>query len=555
MRDQYTNTQNYRGESSNRVEQMRNGLSSGYRDVQAGIKYYTPNQGVNPKTQIQPVIGPRITDQDVWQDAGYNRDEINNRTYKDITESELETSDMQNRNGPKRGLAIPQVYVHRNKNSVVPMNKLGEPLDIGYYPESNWDNVEYSQKVQDFGEMNGPMDFNEQSSKEENNLLNIYTDLQMDRTQQAPVQLIEHDVINHPRRPATVFYNDHSGDFIDPYSQVHDNGIEQNRFNIIQKQEQSGQIQDKQPAKQEKFRYARRETNVDDILESPPADSTFNLSNSIPGMESRQMRMNPDIYNKVSRVPPGQNMQQPEITDQLLTASPRYAYTDEYFKQPNNKLYLQDIQPKLYGYTVEQVPINSNVGITYAPQRAPRVLDQIESQGMAYPVYSRIDPQLVRENGTKGQLANNPERTNWSDEYSSWKAPPGTINFEDIYDSRFNSYGDPYRGYSDVDLGTVQYYYSDIDAYRRPNFITRSNVDFVDYRTPQGQIWPEYNRTASVDDVKSHVENQYEADTLFHRQDMMESLMARRNRESWQQRFAPLRKTNNTHHSTWGAGI
>jgi hypothetical protein len=40
--------------------------------------------------------------------------------------------------------------------------------------------------------------------------------------------------------------------------------------------------------------------------------------------------------------------------------------------------------------------------------------------------------------------------------------------------------------------------------------------------------------------------SQYDADDLFHRQDQMEHLMAKMNRESWQQKFMPLRKTNNS---------
>ena len=121
----------------------------------------------------------------------------------------------------------------------------------------------------------------------------------------------------------------------------------------------------------------------------------------------------------------------------------------------------------------------------------------------------------------------------------------GSINFEDIYDPRFTSYGDPYRSYSDVNLGLVNYYYSDVDAYRMPNFISRSNVDFVDFRTPQGQIWPEYKRNVGIDEIRPHVESQVTADELFHREDLMTLQMEKRNREMWQLRLAPLNTNNN----------
>jgi hypothetical protein len=253
----------------------------------------------------------------------------------------------------------------------------------------------------------------------------------------------------------------------------------------------------------------------------------------------------------MNRVPPGNDAQTPGLPEQLLPQSPTYVYTDDYFKQPSARIFLQDVQPKMYSYSVDPVPINANVGISYMPQQPPRTVDQVVdvNNRMSYPLFNRIDPQLVRDSGTKGQLANNPNRTAYSAKYSDFEAPEGSIDFEDIYDPRFSSYGDPYRSYSDVNLGQVQYYYSDVDAYRQPNFISRSNVDFIDYRDPMGKINTYYNRTASVDDVRASVENQYEADTLFHREDMMESLMSKRNSEMYQLRYAPLRRTANSNMS------
>ena len=248
-------------------------------------------------------------------------------------------------------------------------------------------------------------------------------------------------------------------------------------------------------------------------------------------------------YSKFNRAtPPTNNV----VNNQLLQQSPTYVYTDDYFKQPERRLYLQDIQPKLYSYSMDQTPINSNIGITYNPQNAPVFLDQVQNNNMNMPLYTRIDPQLVRKDGTKGQIEAQPLRTEYSANYSNYIPAAGSVDFENIYDPRFNSYGDPYRSYSDVNLGQVQYYYSDVDAYRQPNFIQRSNVEFVEYRTPQNDVWPEYNRTASLDDMRPKAVSQYDADDLFHRQDQMEHLMAKMNRESWQQRFAPLRKTNNS---------
>lgn len=247
-------------------------------------------------------------------------------------------------------------------------------------------------------------------------------------------------------------------------------------------------------------------------------------------------------YTEMGRVPPGQNVQIPAVTNQLMYQSPTYSYNSNYFNTPDERLFLQTVQPSLFSYSVDQTPLNSNIGISYAPQLPPRVLDQVVNNGSAYPLYSRVDPQLVRTDGTPGQQATQPIRSDWSSEYSNFQAPKGSINFEDIYNPTFTSYGDPYRSYTDVNLGQVQYYYSDIEAYTMPNFIQRSNVDFVDFRTPNGQIWPEYKRNVSLDEVRPHVENQTTADELYHREDLMSLQMDKANRIRWQTRFAPTQK-------------
>jgi hypothetical protein len=248
-------------------------------------------------------------------------------------------------------------------------------------------------------------------------------------------------------------------------------------------------------------------------------------------------------YSKFNRAtPPTNNV----VNDQLLEQSPTYVYNDSYFQQPERRLYLQDIQPKLYSFSMDQTPINSNIGITYNPQQAPVFLDQVQNNNMNMPLYTRIDPQLVRSDGTKGQINSQPLRNDLSANYSNYIAPKGSIDFEDIYDPRFNSYGDPYRSYSDIRTGNVEYYYSDIDAYRQPNFIQRSNVEFVEFRSPNNDVTPEYRRTVDLDTMRSNAVSRYDSDQLFHREDMMEHQMRKTARESWAQRYAPLRRTANS---------
>lgn len=214
--------------------------------------------------------------------------------------------------------------------------------------------------------------------------------------------------------------------------------------------------------------------------------------------------------------------------------------------------YLTQIQPDQYSYSDMSYPINSNLGISYTPEILPRVLDQVATPYGTYPLFHRIDPQLIRDDNIPPERFEElPRRTTWSAKYSGLDAAPGTVNFEDIYDPRFNGYGDEYRSYGDVNLGQVQYYYSDVDAYRNPNFGIRSKVDFIDYTDPMGRVMPEYNRQVGVNDIKNSVHDQYTSDALYFREGLQERLMRKRNRELWQLRQAPVRKDNNTQSFTY----
>lgn len=235
----------------------------------------------------------------------------------------------------------------------------------------------------------------------------------------------------------------------------------------------------------------------------------------------------------------------------MINKTPISMYGPGMVNIPERTKYTQNIQPNIYSFSDTAEPINANIGISYNPDLPPRVVDQVAMYDGAYPLYHRIDPQLVREGGIpKERLDEMPRRTQWSAKYNTYDTIDGSVNFEDIYDPRFTGYGDEYRSYVDINLGNVQYYYSDIDAYRDPNFGTRSKVDFIDFVDPMGRIKPEYSRQVGLNDVKENVQNQYDADSIYFREDLMERLMRKRNQELWQLRAAPLRKDAHSHFSS-----
>ncbi len=52
-------------------------------------------------------------------------------------------------------------------------------------------------------------------------------------------------------------------------------------------------------------------------------------------------------------------------------------------------------------------------------------------------------------------------------------------HLSDLYDPRFTGYGTSSRSYLEPVTGQVRFYYDDIDSYKRPNYISRSKVDFI----------------------------------------------------------------------------
>jgi hypothetical protein len=316
----------------------------------------------------------------------------------------------------------------------------------------------------------------------------------------------------------------------------------------------------------QQFSHPPQQTNIEDVISHPPSQQPTKEMFSHPPRSSshpRQYQPPPQyrlpkrkenfksvpntptsIDNNFATVPDsGGEMSFVPNQDLLIPQTITSIYGPGAVTNQERIQYLTNIQPNEYSYSDVSYPINSNIGISYTPEVPPRVLDQVATPYGTYPLFHRIDPQLIRdENIPPERREELPRRTAWSAKYSMFDAAPGTVNFEDIYDPRFNGYGDEYRAYGDVNLGQVQYYYSDVDAYRYPNFGIRSKVDFIDYEDPMGRVLPQYDREVGVNDIKQTVHDQYTSDALYFREGLQERLMRKRNSELWQLRSHPMRK-------------
>ena len=112
----------------------------------------------------------------------------------------------------------------------------------------------------------------------------------------------------------------------------------------------------------------------------------------------------------------------------------------------------------------------------------------------------------------------------------------------DPYDPRDTGYSDSNRSYYDTKLGQIKYYYTDTDAYRKPNFVIRNKIDHVDFIDPMSNVDSRYIRSEALDDVHDMVHDDWIEKSTEFRDDIMERLMRKNNSMNWQLRFAPKSK-------------
>jgi len=218
----------------------------------------------------------------------------------------------------------------------------------------------------------------------------------------------------------------------------------------------------------------------------------------------------------------------------LIPKSDTNVYYPEYTTPEERSKYFSNIQPSAITYSDSVFPINNNIAITQLPKEKMVIKKKVMVNGDEYEfdqVVDKVPDEDIKEQYPSRKYAS---KYDFPDSYG------GVMDTEDVYDPRMTSYGDSYRSYYDANLGNTQYWYGDIDAYRTPNFSTRTNVDFIKYTDPQGREISEYHRNVGLQDVRKEVEDTYTADQLYFRQDHMERIMRKRNSESWQLKLASI---------------
>ena len=192
------------------------------------------------------------------------------------------------------------------------------------------------------------------------------------------------------------------------------------------------------------------------------------------------------------------------------------AQLDPAFNNYNKNVFTNIIQPGVYTRNETIQPISENIGISYTQQFQP-ITEDINQNGTTF-IYEdpvTYNPKIVEQK--EG------------------------INNSNVYDPRFTGAGTTYRTYIDKMTGQPRFYYDDIDCHRKPNYVTRNNIDFTDYGTTYGP--QNHGEFMDQRNVRAKAQDTYLNNQLTFRTEMQERLMRKRNAEAWQQKVAPIIKS------------
>jgi len=188
----------------------------------------------------------------------------------------------------------------------------------------------------------------------------------------------------------------------------------------------------------------------------------------------------------------------------------------------NQQMFTQILEPNAR-YARQEViePSNANLGISFQQQFQP-VTCQEDQGGVTYITHDpRIQPPPLNSKPTP-------------------RAPQPSL--ANTYDPRSFGYGTSYRSYNDTMTGQPRFFYDDVDAIRRPNYLTRSKIDHADWAESYGTIRQE-QIDGPIPSQTAHAmaDQQFLQDSLGHRGELQERYMRKYNNQiGWQRRQAPI---------------
>ncbi len=184
----------------------------------------------------------------------------------------------------------------------------------------------------------------------------------------------------------------------------------------------------------------------------------------------------------------------------------------------NENIFTSNIQPGTSYRTEIIEPLAANIGISFDQQIPPRK----KENGM----YIAKDPtQYVPE---IEPLPHNPFPSNY-----------------DVYDPRQNNYSDNTRRYIDPLTGQLRFFYDDVDAIRRPNFIQRSKVDFIEKASTYGPMESDRDISEWNKQSRREVEKDFLKNSIGFRNDLSMRQMRPALAQQWQNKLLPRSRAGN----------
>lgn len=197
------------------------------------------------------------------------------------------------------------------------------------------------------------------------------------------------------------------------------------------------------------------------------------------------------------------------------------------YKEHNQNVYTQTLQPGIYSTTQVAEPVTSNYGISFTQPLEPiSVMRRKRSDSIPHAelLYTQHNPLTYKA----------PPRQKQEESYNS----PNTV-----FDPRLTGYGAEDRSYTEPTTGQTRYFYDDINAVRMPNYITRNNIDIFDFAPTYGVMPDATSSTSNASDQMHTFANQnFIAQTNAQRANIQQSLFRKNGQMVAQQRMAPFRR-------------
>lgn len=188
-------------------------------------------------------------------------------------------------------------------------------------------------------------------------------------------------------------------------------------------------------------------------------------------------------------------------------------------KDYNRQIFTQQAGEDIYQYNQIVEPDNWNIGISFNQQFPPTTLD-VNKSGFHFQEH---DPRTFKV--PQGEVI---------DPFAMEPRP------EDVYDPRQTGYGPNYRSYIDPMTGQPRFYYDDVIAVRKSNFITRNKIDHIPGLNQTGVMKPNEDLFAATAEIRKKANDNFMDSTITQRVELQQRLMRKRNSDWWQRKSAPI---------------